>query len=174
MEVNKDFKICCRCKRELSITKFGPNKRSADKLQYYCRECDSEDVSERYYRNMDEVEIQRKIQINDYKNRFEHYSSIRDRFNVYKVRCNNDNLTFNISFLDFALITISPCVYCGGKDNPINGIDRIDNSIGYESDNVAPCCRYCNTMKMDLTLDEFQQHISKIYHKICLNDGDGE
>ena len=37
----------------------------------------------------------------------------------------------------------------------MNGLDRVDNSRGYEPDNVVPCCRRCNRAKNDETAEEF-------------------
>ena len=57
----------------------------------------------------------------------------------------------------------SPCYYCGEMDKRrikinddyvdlvINGIDRVDNSIGYIYGNVVSCCRSCNTKKGAVT-----------------------
>jgi len=43
----------------------------------------------------------------------------------------------------------SPCVYCGllELDVRVNGIDRMDSSNGYTSENCVPCCKSCNFMK---------------------------
>lgn len=43
-----------------------------------------------------------------------------------------------------------------------NGIDRVDNSRGYEKGNVVSCCEWCNKMKMDHTVDEFLDKIDRI------------
>ncbi len=43
-----------------------------------------------------------------------------------------------------------------------SGIDRVDNSVGYEVDNCVPCCGVCNRMKRDLTKDQFIDHVHKI------------
>lgn len=67
----------------------------------------------------------------------------------------------------------SDCYYCGGEpSNNIGlhrgirflyqGIDRLDNTEGYTSDNVVPCCIVCNKMKKTLGHDEFLLHIHKI------------
>ena len=53
----------------------------------------------------------------------------------------------------FNKIFISECHYCG-KEGP-NGIDRIVNSIGYKSANCVPCCKHCNYVKGDLSLEDF-------------------
>ena len=53
----------------------------------------------------------------------------------------------------------APCSYCGRLCDPsidyYNGIDRIDNNIGYTIDNSVSCCKYCNFAKNDFLLDEF-------------------
>jgi 5-methylcytosine-specific restriction endonuclease McrA len=37
----------------------------------------------------------------------------------------------------------------------VQGIDRVDNSIGYTPDNCVPCCTQCNRIKLDhLTYEE--------------------
>lgn len=71
------------------------------------------------------------------------------------------------------------CFYCGGKPNTrkmygksklgkiyytsvYNGIDRINNEIGYILYNVVTCCGTCNFMKGKLGLDIFIKQIQKI------------
>jgi len=68
-----------------------------------------------------------------------------------------------------------PCHYCGlppqgtfslgYPESTIryNGIDRVDNTEGYVPGNVVACCKYCQYMKRDLTLDFFLQQVEKIY-----------
>ena len=47
-------------------------------------------------------------------------------------------------------LVIKACSYCGRKANPYNGVDRIDNAIGYTLTNSISCCKICNKMKSDL------------------------
>lgn len=74
-----------------------------------------------------------------------------------------------------ALIKL-PCVYCWSigsntssntstltKTILHNGIDRIDSSKGYEEWNCVPCCKRCNRAKSSMSIEEFKQHIKKIY-----------
>ena len=49
-----------------------------------------------------------------------------------------------------------------------NGIDRIDSSKGYSVDNCVPCCAKCNYAKHDLSIDDFKNHIEKIYKHLFL------
>lgn len=66
-----------------------------------------------------------------------------------------------------------PCHYCGSKDkNTINvkskvsgeylvkgfrynGIDRVDNNVGYLPSNVVACCAVCNRAKNSMGYEEF-------------------
>jgi hypothetical protein len=76
----------------------------------------------------------------------------------------------------FRAITQSDCYYCGsppqtGKTRKrksfgvyvYNGVDRVDNTMGYIEGNVVPCCKVCNRIKGVLTQDEFLSHIKNIY-----------
>jgi hypothetical protein len=69
---------------------------------------------------------------------------------------------------------VEPCFYCGAPPsnkkvtkNSIapflyNGIDRVDNNIGYVVLNVVPCCSICNRAKNTLTLSEFQEWMQRV------------
>lgn len=42
----------------------------------------------------------------------------------------------------------SPCRYCGLlPEDRVNGIDRVNSSVGYVPSNCVPCCKTCNMMK---------------------------
>jgi len=78
----------------------------------------------------------------------------------------------------FLELTSSHCHYCGcapsqvqtanGKRNyngnyVYNGVDRIDNTKGYQPDNVRPCCKHCNVAKASMTEDDFFDWIKRVY-----------
>lgn len=66
------------------------------------------------------------------------------------------------------------CFYCGSLPNQIrgkgrdeyihNGIDRIDNAVGYVKSNTVSCCRRCNIAKHTLSVGDFKECISRVYH----------
>ena len=69
-----------------------------------------------------------------------------------------------------------PCFYCWDigsntsankstfcKTLKHNGIDRIDSSKWYIQDNCVPCCKRCNWAKNELSVEDFKEHIKKIY-----------
>ena len=100
-------------------------------------------------------------------------------------------LVFNITKDKFKEITKQNCFYCGCVPSQIsinlggdktkqkrycngeyiyNGVDRIDNTKGYIENNIVPCCKQCNTMKMNYSLDSFKDKIYKIYHRMFNGD----
>jgi hypothetical protein len=70
------------------------------------------------------------------------------------------NRQFELSVEQFDEITASDCSYCGG---PGFGVDRIDSSVGYIISNCVPCCTKCNMMKHTLSVENFKDHINKIF-----------
>lgn len=56
------------------------------------------------------------------------------------------------------------CGYCGYLHYKyLNGLDRLDNNIGYTDDNCIPCCRTCNFMKQDYTFEILINKLEQIY-----------
>jgi hypothetical protein len=49
----------------------------------------------------------------------------------------------------------------------MNGIDRIDNRLGYERANSIPCCSICNFAKNSMSYEDFIKWIGMVKkHKI--------
>jgi hypothetical protein len=93
------------------------------------------------------------------------------------------NLEFNITKEEFTAISQKNCFYCGLPPNKVfkakkvyfgefvyNGLDRLDNNIGYNLNNIVPCCFRCNRMKSNLSIEEFLTHIKIISSYQAQND----
>lgn len=103
------------------------------------------------------------------------YSNENYLYLQYKSRSIKKFGEFNITKEQFRELIYSNCFYCGKHPeqqtvkrcvngiNKSNGIDRVDNEIGYIYENCVCCCKVCNTMKMNLSVYEFLNHISKIF-----------
>jgi hypothetical protein len=75
--------------------------------------------------------------------------------------------TFTLTKQQAVVLARGDCHYCGRNPSQIvktakgnglfirNGIDRWDNTIGYEPGNCVPCCKWCNYSKNDMSLLEF-------------------
>lgn len=71
-------------------------------------------------------------------------------------------LSFTLSLPEFLGIIESPCTYCGGFESGKIGIDRVDNSHGYEMWNCVPACTTCNWFKNKHSSDFFVTHCIKV------------
>ena len=98
-------------------------------------------------------------------------AGFRATLRVYKYSAKERGLDFSLSEDCFRDITQSECTYCGEKPSQFqtrfsefkyNGIDRVDNSLGYVEGNCVPCCKLCNRMKDVLSVDDFKDHIRTI------------
>lgn len=120
--------------------------------------------------------------------------SMISRMCSYRSGARSRGLEWNLSYLDFVKVATGRCFYCNAdpkkwdcasnapsvrKDCPnvnpkdyeirFNGIDRLNNKIGYLPDNVVPCCTKCNRAKSDMTFDEFLNHVEKMHTWLTLN-----
>lgn len=108
--------------------------------------------------------------------------------NSIKKRSKKINLPYDISIEYFSDLIKKPCYYCGiehsnyAKDRNYhgtkkyvtsdtivyyNGVDRIDSSLGYLTDNVVPCCRSCNCAKNTMSDVVFKEFITRVYNFYC-------
>lgn len=104
-------------------------------------------------------------------------SSFNDLFYKYKSSAKKRNYEFRLTKEDFYKLTQSDCIYCGEPPNRIytrkqytgfynyNGIDRVENDIGYVIENVVPCCKTCNIAKHTMSLKQFYKWIEKVHTK---------
>ena len=93
----------------------------------------------------------------------------------YKHSAKQRNITYSLSDNLLLQLVKEPCNYCNSEpfkphreDNNFlyNGLDRINNNIGYLESNVVPCCYICNKMKGVLSKEEFMEHLDKIWTRV--------
>lgn len=91
----------------------------------------------------------------------EYSKTVMGGYRTYKSVAAKKGNEFILTPEDFAEIVGQPCKYCG-EDSKRIGVDRVDNSKGYTKENCAPCCKDCNYMKKNHTVEYFLNHIMKI------------
>lgn len=104
---------------------------------------------------------------------------------VYKRGALKRKLEYELTVEQFSMLTKQNCFYCGveplqitgrgkycniNEDYIYNGIDRINNNIGYILDNCISCCKNCNYAKRSMKQKEFINWISKIYNNLKQKD----
>ena len=108
-------------------------------------------------------------------------SGLNVLYNSYIDNAKKRSLIFNLTKEQFKTITQKDCHYC--KIKPIqvvttskskstkrniehskyfyNGIDRVDNNVGYELYNCVSCCSICNRSKHIMSYQEFMSYIER-------------
>ena len=97
-------------------------------------------------------------------------------YSSYKRRAERKNLCFELTKEQFRSLTKQNCFYCGCHPSSIynprynggyiyNGVDRVDNIIGYISENCVPCCKDCNKAKGTRSYIEFIDWIERLATK---------
>jgi hypothetical protein len=99
-------------------------------------------------------------------------------YGTYKKKAEDRGFEFEFTKDEFKEITQKPCFYCGRepfqKAPPTlsvaahgfyvyNGVDRVDNSIGYTKENSVPCCGQCNVSKNNYDEQDFINWIELVY-----------
>lgn len=87
-------------------------------------------------------------------------------WSFYRVNAKKRGLIFDLSKDDFNRLLLAPCEYCGALSNPIGGIDRVDNGVGYIAGNIVPCCTVCNLAKRNQTKEEFLDWAMRVATRI--------
>lgn len=95
-------------------------------------------------------------------------AALNDLYARYKRQARKRGIDFGLPKDLFRQLIEQNCHYCGAPPSQTvqrrygmngcvfyNGVDRRDNTLGYTSGNVVPCCGQCNRAKSDLTESEF-------------------
>ena len=104
-------------------------------------------------------------------------------FSRYKKGAKKRKIPFSLGLDTLASFLNKSCSYCGSQPynclmpesrdsfgkTLYNGIDRKENSKGYEADNCRTCCWTCNNAKRDMTEEEFREWASKTYSNLVLS-----
>ena len=106
----------------------------------------------------------------------EHGTNAKNQlFNKYKRDSIRRDIDFNLTKPQFFRITQKNCYYCNRSPKAVfkrkdrnsfytyNGIDRLNNNIGYTLKNSVPCCKRCNFAKCRLTEQEFLDMVGEVY-----------
>ena len=166
------MKICTKCKRELPLEMFYPNKRAKDGHDWYCQEC-SKLRTKIYFKNNKEM-VLRKSQAHHQLHREErlkyakeHNQTITGKYLAWRQRAKRHGHAFELT-LEYVEKMPLICHYtgvpltCNHNSQYTVSLDRLDSSKEYTKDNVVFCCAFINLMKNTLPYDQFIQTCEKI------------
>lgn len=97
------------------------------------------------------------------------HRTLENLFGNYQSSAKSRGLEFGLTLSDFRYLIDQNCFYCGiapsafYRNKPYrddgalayNGLDRVDNALGYTKENVVPCCKVCNRAKSNMPYPEF-------------------
>ena len=97
---------------------------------------------------------------------FKEGSAFRRVLAQYKADAKRRSLSWELSEEEFSRLIEAPCHFTGKLPSTVmkvasgetlfyNGIDRLDSTEGYTTNNCVPCCTEVNLMKRNLPLEKF-------------------
>lgn len=110
------------------------------------------------------------------KNKLLQFQTSEDRLlALYKKHAKRRSREFTLPDEEAVRMFKLPCGYCGappdknslrsGLKIAANGIDRLDNKLGYIPGNVITACTTCNMMKHKMGVKEFLAQVSRIANR---------
>lgn len=108
-------------------------------------------------------------------------SALQSVLYTYKYNADKRDIDFNLTDEQFKSLIFNQCGYCGAPpsnksknrygngDVIYNGIDRINNDLGYKESNCITCCKNCNRAKYKMSHKEFIDWIKNIYNNHIIN-----
>jgi hypothetical protein len=162
-------KTCSRCQTSKNLDNYYKHKLGKFGVRSECQTC-CKILKQEYLKNNKEKANKSS---RDYNNRNkdrlyalqkEYKKTPKGRFNELIKGAKKRNLPVEITFEDYSILIKQNCYYCN-SNLPKTGscVDRIENSKGYLNGNCVACCPNCNRAKMSLSLENFTNHIEKIY-----------
>lgn len=164
---NGAMPICTRC-----------SMRPAYRDRRICQECVYKQERSRYHLNKKDPDFLNKQRIRGIKSYHKNIISNRDKQNAYartdqgrfgaaRRIAKRRNLDWKLTLEKFIELTSPPCFYCknllGSPTKVGLGLDRLNNSRGYEEGNIISCCGTCNKIRgASLTVEEAKAAINAV------------
>lgn len=106
--------------------------------------------------------------------------ALRNRIlSTYRGNAKNKGHVFELTAGQTFALFAQDCFYCGAPPSrtsthrkhrgafTYNGIDRLDNNVGYTVDNTVPCCTECNFKKGKQHVKEFTDWVERVAKRLA-------
>ena len=163
------MKYCKSCGKYKPTTDFYKKTSSKDGFNYLCKACDSKKRSDLRFKNIVETLKRERLSSRKYKDKNPFRFRALTTYNDHKRSGKIMNITVND--IEKLLETSDICPLCGtkynkqyghGRTNNSQSLDRIDNSIIINNENVWIICYKCNIAKGNMTVEEFISYCKQI------------
>ena len=171
-EHNENTKMCESCKEKKRLRR----EKDPEKHKEYDRKRRAENPEKfrerdrkRHAENPEKFREKNRRQYAKNSEKYREYDRKRNaticrKYQDIKRGAIRRNIPFELTEDFVGTMTDEPCFYCEQQTTDIlrNGIDRLDNTVGYNEDNCVSCCRTCNTMKRCLDASTFVERCSQV------------
>lgn len=144
------LKWCTGCKQPVNMTEFYYPQKSS-----LCHKCDC-NKSSKYFKGIGKdkhrqnTKLYKKLHPEAIKKSALKTVTGNGRYSYNKAMAKHVGRTWTLTKTEYNNLIKNPCTYCTLPiGNRGYGLDRIDNSKGYEINNVLPCCKDCNVARND-------------------------
>jgi hypothetical protein len=154
-ERGKECSTCLKCREKGKKFDSKPERREyhnelQNENKYYkeWRERQLKERAEEYREHNNEV--QRTWRENNAEHSAKWYrTSINSRLDAIKRAAEKRGIEWHLIDEEAKTMMTTKCIYCKHIDLEVrvNGIDRLDSSKPYTTENCRPCCKDCNYMK---------------------------
>jgi len=106
--------------------------------------------------------------------RYTENPALNMKVSQYIFNAKRKKVPLSLSRTELADLMKQPCHYCGQVPSDLakrrshsvfcNGIDRVDNALGYTKDNSVSCCSACNMAKRVMSKAEFLSWVTRVYN----------
>ncbi len=149
------MKKCTKCGIDKELSQFNKDKKNKDGLRCYCKTCNS-NIGKKWNENNKE-----------WKNscRAAYARTTEGKYIKLKASAKERSLEMQISLKQYVeIIKDNKCYYCDASlvGSAGHSLNRIDSNKGYLVENVKPCCKFCNRIMSNYSIEELSNRVYKI------------
>lgn len=89
---------------------------------------------------------------------------LSDMIRYYRRNAKLRDVKWELDRDTFRFFVTQACHYCGWNKDWV-GVDRVDNTQGYNIVNCVGCCRWCNWGKNERSMAEFDEWVRRLYER---------
>lgn len=119
-------------------------------MKNMCRSCYKKNYNSK---NRDRINEKARKWSKEHRDQTKLYARTpKAKFQNIRSSARSRKLSFTITESEYIEIIKSPCYYCEGffsLPECGGGLDRLDNNLGYDLNNVVSCCTICNRTRND-------------------------
>lgn len=154
-ERGRECATCAKCRAKGKKSDTKPERREyhndiqrENRYDVTWRAKQLEERPEEYRKHNNEVHNNWRAENINHSTKW-YRTNVNPRLDSIKRAADRRGIEWHLTDDEAKAMLVLPCVYCNHLDleTRVNGIDRLDSSKGYTTENCRPCCKNCNYMK---------------------------